>query len=142
MAGCDPARIAQVLNNLVSNAIKYSPEGGAVRIAARAEPGNAVLEVEDSGIGIPDGELASMFQPFRRSSFAVEDIPGVGLGLFTSRQIVEGHGGQLMVESAPGRGSRFRVVLPSCDERLGHETAEACRRRAIDLKRRHSTSRG
>jgi signal transduction histidine kinase len=112
-ATCDAARIAQVLNNLVSNAIKYSPDGGVVRIAARGQGTTAVLEVEDPGIGIPEAELATIFQPFRRSSFAKENIPGVGLGLFTSRQILEAHGGELTVESTPGRGSSFRLVLPS-----------------------------
>jgi len=112
-ATCDAARIAQVLNNLVSNAIKYSPDGGVVRIAARGEGRTVVLEVVDPGIGIPDAELASIFQPFRRSTFARDNIPGVGLGLFTSRQILEAHGGALTVDSTPGHGSCFRVVLPS-----------------------------
>ena len=112
-ATCDAARITQVLNNLVSNAIKYSPDGGVVRIAARGEGTAVVIEVQDPGIGIPEAELASIFQPFRRSTFPKHNIPGVGLGLFMSQQILYAHRGELMVESTPGHGSCFRLVLPS-----------------------------
>jgi signal transduction histidine kinase len=116
-AWCDPGRITQVLGNLVSNAIKYSPESGVVRIAARSEQRSAVVEVADSGIGIPKQELDSIFDPFQRSSATRGAFPGVGLGLFVSKQVVEAHRGQLTVDSAPGRGSTFRVSLPASGER-------------------------
>jgi signal transduction histidine kinase len=109
---CDRNRVHQVLNNLVSNAIKYSPEGSVTRVVARTTERGGILEVTDTGIGIPPEELTSIFQPFRRSSFTKDAIPGVGLGLFTSKQIIEAHGGELAVESSPGRGSVFRVTLP------------------------------
>jgi signal transduction histidine kinase len=111
-AWCDAGRIMQVLTNLVSNAIKYSPEGSTVRIAACADDGAAVLEVSDAGIGVPPEELNRIFEPFRRSSLTKSSIPGVGLGLFISKQLVETHGGQLTVASTPGKDSTFRITLP------------------------------
>ena len=108
----DPARIAQVLSNLVSNAIKYSPEGGPVDIRLRVKDGDALIEVSDRGLGVPEEELETIFQPFRRSSGARGEIPGVGLGLSVARRLVRAHGGDIEVESELGRGSTFRVVLP------------------------------
>jgi two-component system, OmpR family, sensor histidine kinase MtrB len=115
---CDPLRVMQVLNNLVSNAVKYSPEGGLVRISLRSEAGDALLSVEDEGIGISTDEQARLFEPFRRSGRAkASAIPGVGLGLFVARRIVEAHNGRLDVHSRPGAGSTFFVRLP-----LTHDT--------------------
>jgi signal transduction histidine kinase len=91
-------RIAQVLNNLVSNAIKYSPVGGEVALCVRTDDADAVLEVIDHGIGIPPDELGRVFDPFHRSAVA--------------RKIVEAHAGRLDVESTLGVGSTFRVHLP------------------------------
>lgn len=107
---CDPARIAQVLTNLVSNAIKYSPDGGEVRVSL--EPG-AAISVQDRGMGIDAADVPRLFEPFRRVGRAAHDIPGAGLGLFASKKIVEGHGGTIEVESEPGKGSTFRVRLPA-----------------------------
>ncbi len=118
-AWCDPSRITQVLSNLVSNAIKYSPDGGVVRITARSEQRSAIVEVADSGIGVPEGELDSIFEPFQRSSTTRGAFPGVGLGLFLSKQLVEAHRGELTVQSAPGRGSTFRISLPASGEPTG-----------------------
>lgn len=113
LADCDPVRVAQVLNNLVSNAIKYSPAGGQVRIRAWAAGGDACIEVSDEGVGIPEAEHRRIFDPFHRSRLQSHGIPGVGLGLSVSRRIVEAHGGSIEVESTPGRGSTFRVRLPA-----------------------------
>jgi signal transduction histidine kinase len=110
---CDAMRIEQVLNNLVSNAIKYSPQGGAVRIAARAEGDRVVIEVRDRGLGIAKERLPSLFEPFRRGAHREQGIPGAGLGLFVVRRIVESHRGTIDVESSPGEGSLFRVRFPS-----------------------------
>jgi signal transduction histidine kinase len=110
---CDAMRIEQVLNNLVSNAIKYSPDGGVVRIAARAEGGHVVIEVADRGLGIAKEALPSLFEPFRRGAHRDEGIPGAGLGLYVVRRIVDAHGGTIDVQSARGEGSLFRVSLPS-----------------------------
>jgi signal transduction histidine kinase len=112
---CDPVRIEQVLANLVSNAIKYSPEGGPVRVAVTRDPDGAVLSVTDEGRGMTPEELGRVFEPFQRVGAAQGTIPGTGLGLFVARRIVEAHGGRITVESEPGRGSTFHVRLPAGD---------------------------
>ncbi len=109
---CDGARIAQVMNNLVSNAIKYSPRGGEVLVSVSQRGGEAVLSVTDSGIGIAPADLQHIFEPFRRTGASRETAPGVGLGLSVARRIVEAHGGRIGVESTVGAGSTFRVHLP------------------------------
>jgi signal transduction histidine kinase len=109
---CDPARIEQVLNNLVSNAIKYSPAGGDVLVRVEREPAHVVFSVTDRGLGIPLDEQARLFEPFRRVGASNSAIPGVGLGLFVSRRIAEAHGGRIDVKSAPGEGSTFTLRLP------------------------------
>jgi signal transduction histidine kinase len=112
---CDGERMAQVLNNLVSNAIKYSPSGGDVRVSVSASADNAIVSVEDSGIGIGSEELKQIFEPFRRTDRSRAAAPGVGLGLWVARQIVVAHGGSIDVESQVGIGSTFRVRLPRAD---------------------------
>lgn len=109
---CDPERIAQVLNNLVSNAIKYSPSGGDVRIRVEEHAGEAKIAVIDSGVGIDPAEVERIFAPFRRARRPGSAIPGVGLGLSVSKRIVEAHGGRIEVSSTPGVGSTFVVSLP------------------------------
>ncbi len=107
----DAARIEQVLNNLVSNALKYSPAGTRVDVAVRREGDEVVFAVTDQGIGISAEERRGLFAPFRRTGSARERAPGVGLGLSVSRRIVEAHGGRIEVDSQPGRGSTFRIHL-------------------------------
>ncbi|HXY41251.1 MAG TPA: ATP-binding protein [Vicinamibacteria bacterium] len=110
----DPERLRQVLANLVTNAVKYSPAGGSIVLRVRERGAqHIVIEVEDHGLGIPPDQVAKLFQKFAR--VRTEDhlkIPGSGLGLYICRLIVEGHGGQIWVESEPGRGSTFSVGLP------------------------------
>jgi signal transduction histidine kinase len=108
----DPARLAQVLNNLVSNAVKYSPAGTTVRIEVAADRGTARVSVTDQGIGISAEESERIFEPFRRSPSTRDSVPGVGLGLSVARKIVRAHGGDLVVQSRPGHGSRFTLTLP------------------------------
>lgn len=108
----DPARIDQVITNLVSNALKYSPAGGEVRVRVTASGDIAMLTVSDSGIGLTEAEQAGMFQPFMRGDGVREHIGGTGLGLFISAEIVERHGGSVVVESVPGHGTTFFVYLP------------------------------
>lgn len=108
----DPVRMDQVLGNLVSNAIKYSPQGGEVIIGVEATPTEAILSVADHGIGIPRDELVHVFEPFRRGKASLPVGPGAGLGLSILRRIVTAHGGRIEVESTPGRGSTFYVRLP------------------------------
>lgn len=109
---CDGTRVEQVLHNLVSNALKYSPGGSRVDVIVGREGEQAVLSVVDRGIGISSEELRTLFAPFRRTGRAREKAPGVGLGLSVARRIVEAHGGRIEVESHPGVGSTFRVRLP------------------------------
>lgn len=119
-ADIDPAKVEQVLNNLLSNAIKYSDRGALIRVAVGATPResagaapHARIVVADNGRGIPEAELGQLFQPFGRSgTLGTAGETTVGLGLYICRTIVEGHGGRISVDSAPGRGSAFTVDLP------------------------------
>ncbi|MCO5169812.1 MAG: HAMP domain-containing histidine kinase [Planctomycetes bacterium] len=108
----DALRLEQVVSNLVSNAIKYAPGGGPVEVRVSALEEEAELSVSDHGVGIPPGELEEVFVPFRRREAAAAVAAGAGLGLSIVRRIVAAHGGRVEVESAPGRGSTFRVRLP------------------------------
>jgi PAS domain S-box-containing protein len=109
----DRARVGQLLDNLVANAVKFTPSDGRVDIRVRSVEKEAVIEVRDSGIGIPAGEKQFLFQRFFRTSTATEQaIQGTGLGLAISKAIVEAHGGQIAVESEEGVGTTFRVTLP------------------------------
>jgi signal transduction histidine kinase len=109
----DGQRIAQVVDNLVSNAVKYSPFGGAVEVRLAGADGDAVLEVADTGLGIDPSEIEQLFNRFFRCREAESRaIAGAGLGLSIAQDIVEGHGGRIEVESELGRGSVFRVRLP------------------------------
>jgi signal transduction histidine kinase/CHASE3 domain sensor protein len=109
----DRERLVQLVGNLLSNAMKFTPAGGTVTVRTFVDGANAVLEVADTGIGIPEGEQDRLFQRFFRSSTATEQaIPGTGLGLVISRAIAEAHGGTIGVTSKPGEGTCFRVELP------------------------------
>jgi PAS domain S-box-containing protein len=111
--GGDRARLAQVLDNFLSNAIKFTPGGGSVTITTLAHPGEVVIAVADTGIGIPESEVPHLFQRFFRTERATADaIPGTGLGLAIAKAIVTGHGGRLRVASAEGAGTTFRIILP------------------------------
>jgi two-component system, OmpR family, sensor kinase len=110
----DQGKIAQVLNNLVSNAVKFSQPGTAVVVRAAAEGGGVEISVRDQGPGIPASELGKLFQPFGKTSvLSTAGESSTGLGLAIARKIVEGHGGRMWVESQVGIGSVFRFTLPS-----------------------------
>ena len=110
----DPDRMRQVLSNLVSNAAKYSAPGTSVMVRVRERGAHhIVIEVIDHGLGIPPEQVGKLFQKFAR--VRTEDhlkVSGTGLGLYISRLIVEGHGGQIWVESELGKGSTFGLALP------------------------------
>jgi signal transduction histidine kinase len=109
----DPARLHQVLDNLVSNALKFTPSGGSVEVRLRGDGGSAVLEVQDTGQGVPEHERDKLFERFFRSSTAMEGaVPGTGLGLTITKAIVERHGGSIEIESLEGIGTTVRVHLP------------------------------
>ncbi|HWX08650.1 MAG TPA: ATP-binding protein, partial [Gaiellaceae bacterium] len=109
----DASRMGQVLDNLISNALKYTQDGGKVSLTATRSGESALIEVADSGIGIPAAEQDQIFERFFRTSNAqFAGIPGTGLGLVVTRGIVEAHGGTLDFESTEGIGTTFRIVMP------------------------------
>ena len=109
----DGQKIHQVLINLLHNAISYTPEGGSVLLEARAVQGGVEISVCDNGIGIPPEDVPRIFERFYRVDKArSRDQGGTGLGLSIVKHIVEAHGGEVRVESKPGKGSRFSVFLP------------------------------
>ncbi len=109
----DPERLREVLSNLVSNAVKYSPEGGQVWIGGRTDQTGVTIYVADQGIGIPPEEQDRIFHRFHRIESGLHRrTEGTGLGLYLVKAIIEAHGGRVWVESAPGRGSIFMFTLP------------------------------
>ncbi len=113
VAEADPLRIEQVLGNLITNAIKYSPEGGRIDLTLREDPQADTVElyVEDQGIGIPAHQQARIFGRFERADNA-RKIDGTGLGLYICRALVEQHGGRIWFESVEDQGSTFFIALP------------------------------
>jgi signal transduction histidine kinase len=110
----DAARLRQVLDNLVSNALKFTPSGGSVALSASNGGDRICIEVADTGIGIPREEIGQLFSRFYRASTATRRaIPGTGLGLVIARAIVERHGGTISLESREGEGTRVSVTLPT-----------------------------
>ena len=107
----DGRRLVEVLENLLGNAVKYSPNGGAVTIEIGRERDQAFVRVRDEGLGIPEAERGQLFERFFRTSVA-KPYGGVGLGLYISREIVTRMGGDIQLESSGGKGSVFRVTLP------------------------------
>jgi two-component system, OmpR family, phosphate regulon sensor histidine kinase PhoR len=109
----DQGRLSQVLDNLISNALKFTPPRGRVAVRMQERGQACVLDVEDTGLGIGPEEIEHLFDRFYRGTHAnAGQTKGVGLGLAISKAIVEAHGGEIEVESDPGRGSNFRVHLP------------------------------
>jgi two-component system phosphate regulon sensor histidine kinase PhoR len=113
----DRDRILQVVTNLLDNAIKFTPEGGAVEVTVRRRNGSAELEVTDSGRGIPDDALPRIFDRFYRVERSrSREEGGTGLGLAIAKHIVDAHGGRISADSQVGRGSVFTVRLPGADQ--------------------------
>jgi signal transduction histidine kinase len=107
-----------VLTNLLSNAFKYSPSDGTVRLAATIEPRAARITVADEGIGIPPDEAGRLFEPFHRCSNAT-GFEGTGLGLAVVKRSLDAHGGTIEVASALGRGTTVSVAVPLAEEATG-----------------------
>ncbi len=114
----DPARLEQVLSNLLDNAVKYSPDGDEVRLTLEPDGEGVLLRIRDEGIGLPPGAPATIFEPFDRAMNAERrHLPGLGLGLYICRNIVEQHGGRIWAESpGEGHGTTVAVWLPRCGE--------------------------
>jgi signal transduction histidine kinase len=108
----DRERLRQVLDNLIDNAIKYSPTGEEIQVSAWADDGQVRIAVRDHGPGIPLDQQRLIFEKFGRANVGGVGKPGTGLGLFIARSIAEAHGGSLEVESAPGHGATFTLALP------------------------------
>jgi signal transduction histidine kinase len=114
----NPMRLGQVINNLVGNAIKYTPEKGHIAVSATAQNGQVIVSIKDDGIGIPADDLPHIFEKFYRvKSPETDDIIGSGLGLSLVKSIIEKHGGRIWVRSQAGVGSEFTIVLGSMAER-------------------------
>jgi signal transduction histidine kinase len=110
----DADRLRQILTNLLSNALKYTPSGGRITITARQDAGCVRVAVQDTGIGLTPAEQAQLFTPFFRAQHETTPrVGGTGLGLAITRALVELHGGAITVTSVPGQGSTFSVTLPT-----------------------------
>jgi two-component system phosphate regulon sensor histidine kinase PhoR len=109
----DAEALGDLMHNLLENAIRYNPDGGAVWFRLHALPGAVVIEVQDTGIGIPEEDLPRIFEDFFRSKSAREFThDGSGLGMAIVKAVVDQHRGSISVDSTPGRGTRVRVELP------------------------------
>jgi signal transduction histidine kinase len=108
-----------MFDNIIGNAIKYTTEGGEITIKSMEETGQQIIQVIDTGLGIPSDEQSQIFNKFFRASNAPRDIQGTGLGLAIVKTIVENHHGRIWVDSILGKGSTFTIVIPIASEQDG-----------------------
>jgi signal transduction histidine kinase len=114
----DAAQLDRALLNVLSNAVKFTPNGGRVTVTADRLGDEVVIAVSDTGVGIPLEEQANLFTPFFRSSTAVKsETQGTGLGLVIVKNIVEGHKGTIRLDSTPGEGTTVTIAIPAAPER-------------------------
>jgi signal transduction histidine kinase len=114
----DPTRLRQLIDNLLGNAIRYTPRNGEIRISMQSETDQVIMQFQDSGPGIPPSDQPYIFDKFYRASNIDQDVPGSGLGLAIVKTIVENHEGRVWVDSTLGQGSTFTVVLPIAEDDL------------------------
>jgi PAS domain S-box-containing protein len=119
----DRAKMEQVFQNLLGNAVKYSPHGGTVRVSASARQGAVLLEVTDQGVGMRPEQVVRVFDKFYRADTSSGEVEGTGLGMFIVKHLVEAHGGSIWVESEVGSGTRVFIILP-CPEAAGPSAPE------------------
>jgi signal transduction histidine kinase len=112
VAHCDADRVAQIISNLLTNAVKYSPDGGEVLVSSVASEGFVEVSVRDHGVGIAPEFAKRLFSRYERYEKTSGKIIGTGLGLAIAKQIVEMHGGRIWVDTTVGSGSDFRFTLP------------------------------
>jgi PAS domain S-box-containing protein len=130
--GVDAGKIDQVVTNLVTNAVKFSPHGSTVRVSLVRRDGVAELSVADEGPGIPAAEIPTLFRPFQRGSAkATGQEQSVGLGLVICKKIIEGHGGRIRIKSEAGKGATFYVELPIDPSRLSATPTDSAALRAV-----------
>lgn len=121
----DADRLGRVVENLIANAIKYSPSGGAIEICLHEDSGSVVLTVRDHGIGIPMDARARLFELGYRAPEAVKVAPGLGLGLYTASEVIRRHGGTLTTSTPEGRGTMFVVRLPLAEDPTAQHSIES-----------------
>ena len=107
-----PDALEQILGHLLSNAFKFTPAGGTVTVELKRLSGRVLISVDDTGAGIPEETLSTLFDRYLYANQPAHPLHGLGLGLPLCRRLAEGHGGTLMAESRPGKGSRFTLSLP------------------------------
>ena len=121
----DSDKVDQILTNLVSNSIKYAPNGGMITISGKATDGVITMAVSDQGMGIPKEHLDKVFDRFHRiDNRDTRKVGGTGIGLYLVKHLVEAHGGKIWVESEVGKGSSFIFELPKCPPQFEAEQAE------------------
>jgi signal transduction histidine kinase len=112
MLWADEYRVLQIVQNLVINATKFTPEGGIITLRAREQNGALVIEVQDTGRGIPEEEQRRLFRPYYRQLSDREHLSGLGLGLALCKNLVQLHGGRIWVQSEEGKGATFSFSIP------------------------------
>jgi signal transduction histidine kinase len=117
----DPRYLGKAVDNLIDNAIKYWPEGGVVVVEIARRAGGVSLKVIDRGLGIPAKSQALIFECYERAVPDGVTISGTGIGLYSVKRIVEGHSGNITVESEPGKGSTFTIILPDSLQQTAHD---------------------
>jgi signal transduction histidine kinase/DNA-binding NarL/FixJ family response regulator len=126
----DPFALDRILNNLLDNAVRYTPSGGAVEVSAARQPGGRVaLAVADTGIGIPEAQLRFIFEPYYQVRHKKSNLQGMGMGLSIVKRIMNDLGGEIRVESREREGSRFTLVFPACSPPVAAGRADGGDRR-------------